>query len=103
LQKDLFDFCKKIKALWFKVKLDTNWWYPELLQKLLDWELLDYVAMDIKNPIDRYNEISWINTNIEKYTKSIEIIKKSEIEYEFRTTLVSWIHDEKSVEDISKQ
>lgn len=102
LQKDLYDFCKKVKSMWFKVKLDTNGSNPEVLQKLLDNGLPDYVAMDIKNPLDSYHSITWVREDTEKYKKSIEIIKKSKIDYEFRTTVIDWIHTKESIEKIVK-
>lgn len=102
LQKDLYDFCKKVKSMWFKLKLDTNWRDPEIIQKLLVDNLLDYIAMDIKNPLKKYSEI--INTleDVANIEKSIEIIKSSNINYEFRTTVVKWIHTEFDIEEISR-
>ncbi len=102
MQKDLYDFCQKVKNMWFKVKLDTNWVNPEIIQKLLDDNLLDYIAMDVKNPLDNYQQITWIVENMNNYKKSIEIIKNSKIDYEFRTTIISWTHTEDSIEKISK-
>jgi len=102
LQKDLYDFCRKVKEMWFKVKLDTNWKNPRILQKLLDYKLLDYIAMDIKNPLEKYCEVTKVEEDIEEYKQSIEIIKSSNIDYEFRTTIIKWIHDEYAIEEIAK-
>lgn len=70
----------------FLVKLDTNGTFPDKLQKSLPY--IDYVAMDIKAPLDKYSEISRVNVNSENIQKSIDIIMSSGIDYEFRTTVV---------------
>jgi len=90
---DLYDFIKKIKDKGFKVKLDTNGTNPELLEKLVGDNLLDYVAMDIKASWKNYKKIVGVKADIEKIKKSIEIIKKLP-EYEFRTTVVEEIKDD---------
>jgi len=88
LHKDLPEFIEKIKELGFCVKLDTNGTNPKMLKKLLDEKLIDYVAMDIKAPIEKYEEVVCAKINTEKVLKNIEILKKSHIDYEFRTTVV---------------
>lgn len=84
LCKELYEFCRKIKCLGYKIKLDTNGSNPNLLNKLLKDKLVDYVAMDIKSSPEHYNEICGLSFDYIK--DSIDIIKKSE-NYEFRTTL----------------
>lgn len=88
LHKDLPVFIKKIKELGFAVKLDTNGTNPQLLKKLIDEKLIDYVAMDIKAPLDKYPEIVCAKVDTKKIQQSLEIIKNSDIDYEFRTTVV---------------
>ena len=88
LHKGLPEFIKQIKDLGFLVKLDTNGTNPEMLQELLDKKLIDYVAMDIKAPIERYPEIVCAKVDAEAVLKSIEILKSSEVDFEFRTTVV---------------
>lgn len=85
LQKDLKEFIKKIKSLNLLVKLDTNGTNPHVLKDLIAENLLDYVAMDIKAPFDKYNIITKID-NIEKVKESVNILKTSGIKHEFRTT-----------------
>jgi pyruvate formate lyase activating enzyme len=70
------------------VKLDTNGSTPKVLGNLLDENLLDYVAMDVKYPLDRYEELSGKYIDIELYKASIEIIKARLPDYEFRTTVI---------------
>jgi pyruvate formate lyase activating enzyme len=88
LHKDLPKFIKEIKKLGFAVKLDTNGTNPDMLKKLIGEKLIDYVAMDIKAPIEKYSEIIGVNVNKENILKSIKFLKKSNIDYEFRTTVV---------------
>ena len=88
LQKDLGNFFKKLKELGFLTKLDTNGSSPKILEYLVKEELLDYVAMDIKAPIEKYKEIARVNIDTNNILKSIGILKNSKIGYEFRTTTV---------------
>lgn len=99
----LFEFLKKIKRLGFSIKLDTNGANSEVLQKLFMDKLVDYIAMDIKGPIDeRYDRLSGIKTNIENIKESIKIIMESGLSYEFRTTVVPSLLSEKDIEDLAK-
>ena len=99
IYSELYDFIKKIKEKNYKVKLDTNGTNPELLQKLIDENLLDYIAMDIKASFNNYGKIVGKQIEVEKIKKSVEIVKKSK-DYEFRTTVVFEILDD--FEEISK-
>lgn len=102
IQKDLYEFIVKIKEMWFLVKLDTNGRDPKLLKRLINNNLIDYVAMDIKNPWIKYKEISWVETSIEPYIKSAKILLEWDIEYEFRTTVVKWYHSKEVIEEIGE-
>ena len=86
LQKDLLEFILKIKELGFLVKLDTNGSFPDVLKKIIPH--IDYVAMDIKAPLEKYSKITGVNVNIENIKESIDLIMNSGIDYEFRTTVV---------------
>lgn len=86
LQPDLEDMIRKVKALGFEIKLDTNGLNPHILKHLLDEKLLDFVAMDIKAPFEKYEQIAKVAIDIDKIKQSVEIIKNSGINYEFRTT-----------------
>jgi len=87
IQPDLIEFMQKIKALGFLVKLDTNGSNPEVIEEVIKLKLADYIAMDIKAPLEKYQDItnSWIDTK--KIEKSINLIMDSGIKYEFRTTV----------------
>lgn len=94
VQKDIVSFITKIKELGYLVKLDTNGYEPEKLQELIDKNLLDYIAMDIKNVPTKYSGIVGLeNIQINKIKKSVECIKTSKIGYEFRTTMVKPFHE----------
>jgi len=98
IQSDLIDFIKKIKQKGFLIKLDTNGSNPEVLSKLVNEHLLDFVAMDIKTSLDKYEKAIGIKFDLEKIKKSIGLIKDSGLDYEFRTTIVPGIIDEKDIE-----
>ena len=102
LQKDLYEFVKKIKEMWFLVKLDTNGRDPKLIRKMIDEKMLDYVAMDIKNPIEKYDRIVNANFNKDDILETIAILLEEKIDYEFRTTVVKWVHSEQEIEDMAK-
>jgi len=103
LQRDIEDFISKVKEMGFKVKLDTNGSSPFRLKSLLDKGLLDYVAMDIKNDFLNYDKTSGIERiNIENIKRSIDIIENSNVEYEFRTTIVKELHNMFQLEQICK-
>lgn len=88
LQKDLLEFTQKIKKLGFLVKLDTNGSYPEILAKLITKKLIDYIAMDLKAPADKYKEVTGVKADFNNIKKSVKIIMQSNLPYEFRTTVV---------------
>jgi pyruvate formate lyase activating enzyme len=94
---DLPDFIRKIKDIGYLVKLDTNGGNPEMLEKLINEGLLDYVAMDIKAPKGRYSEVIGKEINEDLIDRSISLLKNSSIDYEFRTTVVPELLTKKDV------
>ncbi|MDD4151502.1 MAG: anaerobic ribonucleoside-triphosphate reductase activating protein [Candidatus Gracilibacteria bacterium] len=102
IQKDLLEFCKKIKDLGFLVKLDTNGLNPDILEKLINANLVDYIAMDIKGDFDNLEDLLGVKFEKNNFIKSIEIIKNSGIDYEFRSTLIKNYHDLSNFEKITK-
>lgn len=97
---DLDRLLRKIKELGYLVKLDTNGYLPDRLSALIEESLLDYIAMDIKNSPDRYAETAGLppeRFDISRITRSIELIRSSGVEYEFRTTVSSELFDENSI------
>ncbi len=94
LQPDLENFILKIKNLGYDVKLDTNGTNPDILKNLIEKNLIDYVAMDIKAPLEEYEKIVGKNTCIDKVKKSINLLKSNLIDYEFRTTCATNLTEE---------
>ncbi|MDD5148520.1 MAG: anaerobic ribonucleoside-triphosphate reductase activating protein [Candidatus ainarchaeum sp.] len=101
LHEELPEFIGKVKQKGFLVKLDTNGSNPEMLEALVEAKLVDFVAMDIKAPKEKYEEICGAKIDLKKIEKSIEVIKKSGIDYEFRTTVVPLL-SEKGLMDIGE-
>lgn len=102
LQKDLLEFMKKIKDLSFLIKLDTNGTNPGLLKKILSQKLVDYIAMDVKAPADKYEKITGVKPQLSKIKESIKMIRESGLPYEFRTTIVPGLHSREDVKAMGK-
>ena len=102
LQDDIVDFTKKVKKLGYLIKIDTNGTFPEKLKELIDKKCVDYVSMDVKAPKDKYNALTGVKTNIKKIEKSIEIIKKTAPNYEFKTTFVPDLLKKEDILKIAK-
>ncbi|MDP8264777.1 MAG: anaerobic ribonucleoside-triphosphate reductase activating protein [Candidatus Aceula lacicola] len=88
IQGDLKAFLKKVKDLGFFVKLDTNGNNPEVLDDLIKEKLIDYVAMDVKAPLEKYSDVTGVQIDQSKIKESIDLILNSGIDYQFRTTVV---------------
>lgn len=98
LQKDLKEFIGKVRETGLDIKLDTNGINYNLLKELVEEKMIDYVAMDIKNSLSKYEKTSGVqNINMENILKSIELLKQSKIDYEFRTTVINEYH---TIEDV---
>ncbi|MBI4779078.1 anaerobic ribonucleoside-triphosphate reductase activating protein [Candidatus Falkowbacteria bacterium] len=102
LQKDLLEFIKKIKKLGFLVKLDTNGSYPETLVRLIKEKLVDYFAMDLKAPADKYEEITGTKADFNNIKKSVKIIMQSGLPYEFRTTVAPGLLNKDDISEMGK-
>ena len=114
-QSELPIFCRKIKNQGFLVKIDTNGSKPKMLEELIKEKLVDYVAVDIKAPVgaknqndnskfkNKYEQATGIKIDLDNIKKSIEIIKNSGIDYEFRTTVVPGIHTKEDILQIARE
>jgi pyruvate formate lyase activating enzyme len=102
IQPDIVEFIRKIKLLGFKVKLDTNGTRPDVLRTLFAERLLDFVAMDVKSGQMGYNKATNSKVDLERIKLSVNLIRNSGVDYEFRTTVVPGLHSEKDLEDIGK-
>ncbi|PKO05658.1 MAG: anaerobic ribonucleoside-triphosphate reductase activating protein [Chloroflexi bacterium HGW-Chloroflexi-3] len=99
---NLIEVMKIIKNLGFLVKLDSNGSRPEVFEKIIDEKLADYLAMDIKAPLEDYSKIMGWPMPVEKLKKSIELIMNSGIDYEFRTTIVKSLTSKDDLRKIVK-
>ncbi len=98
IHPEIPELCRKIKSLGFAVKLDTNGTNPDLLKSLINESLVDYVAMDVKAPIHKLPNMVGSNNRIDKISQSISMLIKSQIDYEFRTTVCPDLTKEDIVE-----
>jgi len=108
IQTDIIEFIRKIKKMGFLVKLDTNGSRPDVLKKIIDLKLVDYIAMDIKNQPKNYAKTIGLVGNknfcslLDRVKLSVDLIMYSKIPYEFRTTVVPGIHTPKDFLEIAK-
>jgi len=94
IHSDLPDFLRAIRDLGFKRKLDTNGTHPEMLSKILQENLVDYVAMDIKSSEEKYSEFCGTTVSFSAIEQSKKLLEESSVKGEFRTTLIREFHDE---------
>jgi pyruvate formate lyase activating enzyme len=99
----LLSFMREVKKRGFLVKLDSNGTSPDVLRRAIDEELVDYIAMDIKAPLAKYSATVSRPVDGEAIKESIELIKKSGVDYEFRTTIVKSMLSEEDLEAIGKE
>lgn len=102
LQPDLLDFISQIKKLGYFVKLDTNGSNPKVLREIFEHKLVDYVAMDIKSPLDQYKIYTCNKDYSESIKASVKLIIESAISHEFRTTVVRSLLSEEDLCEIAK-
>ena len=103
LRRDLPDFIARIKEAGFPVKLDTNGSHPAMLHDLLQRGLVDYVAMDVKNSPAKYaRTVGLPHIDIAPIDESVQMLKESSIDYEFRTTVVRELHDANDFAEIGR-
>lgn len=102
LQPDLCDFLAKVRSMGYATKLDTNGLRPDVLKAVLDDKLVDYVAMDVKNSPEKYaHTVGVQNVDMGKILASIQLLKDSGIDFEFRTTLIKEFHTADDVQKIA--
>ena len=101
LQCDLTDFIRRVREMGLLIKLDTNGSNPGMLASLLEENLLDYIAMDVKGPLSEYQRFVGCAVDTGPIELSIELIKQSNIPYEFRTTLVGGLHTREHLDQLA--
>jgi len=96
LQAGIEDFLSEVKGLGYQIKLDTNGSHPEKLKHMISQGLVDYVAMDVKNSFEKYEEtigIQFETSMHDRIQSSIQVLVNGTIDFEFRTTIVDELHD----------
>lgn len=103
INKDIGDFLSKVKELGFKIKLDTNGTNPALLKELVSQNLVDYVAVDIKNSPEKYAETVGLKSfDMSTINQTVNFLMSGCVDYEFRTTVTKQFHTEKSMEEAAR-
>ncbi len=103
INKDIGDFLSKVKELGFKIKLDTNGTNPALLKELVSQNLVDYVAVDIKNSPEKYAETVGLKSfDMSPINETVNFLLSGVVDYEFRTTVTKQFHTEKSMEEAAR-
>lgn len=102
LNRDIPDLLRKIKALGYAVKLDTNGAFPDLLKQVVQEKLVDYVAMDIKNSKEKYAlTVGLPDFDLRPVEESVAFLLSGAVDFEFRTTVVKELHTEKDIAAIA--
>jgi len=106
LHSDLPDLCSKLKKMDFLVKVDTNGTNPTMVKELIEKELANYIALDIKAPltVEKYSKAIGINAGkfLGEVKETMKILMGAKMDYEFRTTVVPTIHEKKDIEEICR-
>ena len=106
LHTDLPNFCSKLKDIGLRIKIDTNGTNPQMVEGLIEDGLADYIAVDVKAPltVDKYSRAIGVDARkfLGSVKRTIALLRASGIEYELRTTVVPTLHDEKDLEEISR-
>lgn len=102
LYSEIQSLIERIKEEGFLVKLDTNGTNPTMVKELLNKNLLDYVAMDIKAPLNKYDLVTSSTVNKQSIKESVDLIKNSQIDYEFRTTVCKELITKEDIFEIVK-
>lgn len=102
LHQESITLAGEARKLGYKVKLDTNGSVPERLEELISGKKIDYVAMDIKNSPAKYSQSCGSENALNNVQKSVDILMRKQIPYEFRTTVTGNLHDESDFAAIGK-
>ena len=105
MQDDLQSFIAAIKKIGYLVKLDTNGYFPDRLEEICSTGMVDYVAMDIKNTPEKYADTVGLNQDVfrmERIQESVKFLMTSDIEHEFRTTVVRELHTKDDIVEIAR-
>jgi len=102
IQKNVITFIEHIKNSGYSVKIDTNGSNPKIIKNIIDRELIDYIAMDVKGPLRKYKALTKSQVDEDKIQQSMSLIMASGIPYEFRTTVLKSQLDKNDILEIGK-
>jgi pyruvate formate lyase activating enzyme len=102
IHNGLLEFAFKVKSVGYRIKLDTNGTRPRRINKLMEEKVLDYVAMDIKAPLDRYGEVIQKKVDLEAVEESIRLLRRGSVDYEFGTTVVPGLVEARDLQEIAQ-
>ena len=103
MHAEIESLCSEFKQIDMAVKIDTNGSFPEVLESLIDKRLVDFVAMDLKAPVDdSYRAAAGVEVDLAAIGKSIALLQKGEVDHEFRTTVCSFFLDESNIINIAR-
>jgi pyruvate formate lyase activating enzyme len=106
LYKSLSWLIDHIRDLGLKIKLDTNGTEPKFIKELIENNKVDYIALDIKAPLsnenEKYDRLTGIKIDLDSIKKTVQLVMNSNIDYEFRTTMVPTLLDERDIIELSK-
>lgn len=97
------NFLKKIKEIGYLIKIDTNGSCPEKLKEIINEKLVDFIAMDIKSCKEDYEKVCSCKIDLQKIEESIKLIVDSDLDYEFRTTIVPDLHNKENIIKLSEE
>lgn len=105
LQPDLAKFLSKVKKMGFLTMVETNGSNPEVIRNLIIRKLVNYITMDLKGPLDKYEKfIQTEKDNFKfKIKNSVELIVEDGVEWEFRTTVVPGLHNEEVLVEMAEE
>ncbi|MDD4291460.1 MAG: anaerobic ribonucleoside-triphosphate reductase activating protein [Clostridia bacterium] len=103
LNPDVTEFISRIKSNGFRVKLDTNGSFPDRLQSLVEAKLVDYVAMDVKNSLDKYAQTAGCAIDTQAIERSLDFLLSCVVDFEFRTTLVKELITAEDIDNIARR
>ena len=101
INMNLFSIIGQLKMEGVKIKLDTNGSSPSIVKGLVNDGLIDYIAMDIKGPVDRYKRWCGVNVDRKKIEESVQFILEGNVDYEFRMTVVPFLHREDDIYEVA--
>ncbi len=102
LQPNLLPFLRRVKEMGYLVKIDTNGALPEVLENLITQRIADYIAMDVKAPLEKYPRVTRTEIDVERIRRSINLVMTSDLPNEFRTTVFAPLLDREDIREIGR-